>query len=275
MANVAVDLTASDAQLLARLPPPTPTVWDRYNPLTKAVLAAATTIAALVLGGYVTEGLLFAALVLPGAIAGRVVRRVVRTAALVTLPLAVAVGLVSVFTRPGTTILFQVGPFDATLEGLDFAARITLRLFVMAAALVLFGATTSPRAFVVDLERRGVSPRLAFAIGAVVETVPAIVTRAREVLDAQRARAFDTGGSLVRRATSIVPLAGPVVIGVLHHVEARSLALEARGFGRPGPRHLPWAPADTATERAIRWLVLVALVALIGAAAAGALPHAP
>jgi energy-coupling factor transport system permease protein len=219
--------------------------------------------------------LLFTALVLPGAIAGRVLRRVLRTAALVTLPLAVAVGLVSVFTRPGVTILFQVGPFDATLEGLDFAARVVLRLFVMASALILFGSTTSPRAFVVDLERRGVSPRLAFAIGAVLDTVPAIATRAREVREAQQARGLDTGGSVLRRGASIVPLAAPVVVGALHHVEARSLALEARGFGRPGPRHLLWAPADTATERVVRWLLLVAVVVLVVAAAAGALPHAP
>jgi energy-coupling factor transport system permease protein len=270
-----VDLAAPDALLLARLQPPTPTVWDRYNPLTKAVLAASTTIAALVLGGYLTQVLLFAALVLPGAIAGQVLGRVVRTAALATLPLAVAVGLVSVFTRPGTTILFQVGPFDATLEGLDFAARVVVRLFVMASALILFGATSSPRAFVVDLERRGVSPRLAFAIGAVLDTVPAIVTRAREVLEAQQARGLDTEGSFLRRAASILPLAGPVVVGALHHVEARSLGLEARGFGRPGPRHLLWAPADTSTERAIRWLLFVAVVALVLAAAASALPHAP
>jgi energy-coupling factor transport system permease protein len=270
-----VDRSASDAHLLARLPPPTPTVWDRYNPLTKAVLAASTTIAALVLGGYVTQVLLFAALVLPGAVAGRVLRRVVGRAALVTLPLAVAVGLVSVFTRPGTTVLFQVGPFDATLEGLDFAARVVVRLFVMAAALILFGATTSPRAFVVDLERRGVSPRLAFAIGAVIDTVPAIVGRAREVLEAQQARGLDTEGGVLGRAASVLPLAGPVVFGALHHAEARSLALDARGFGRPGPRHLLWAPADTATERAIRWLLLVAVVTLVVAAASGALSHAP
>lgn len=212
---------------------------------------------------------------LPGAIAGQVARLVVRRAALVTLPLAIAVGLVSVFTRHGTTALFSLGPFEATLEGADFAARIALRLFVMAAALTLFGATTAPRAFIADLERRGVSPRLAFAIGAVLDTVPALVERGRQVVDAQRARGLDTEGRGLQRLTAIVPLAGPVVIGALHQVEARSLALEARAFGRPGARHLLWAPADTATERAIRWLLMVAVVALIGAAATGNLPHVP
>jgi energy-coupling factor transport system permease protein len=268
-------LAASDAELLAQLPPPTPTVWHRYNPLTKLTLASATTIAALVLGGYLTQGLLFLALILPGAIAGQVVRRVITTSAFVTLPLAVAVGLVSVFTRPGATVLFTVGPFDATLEGVDFAGRVVVRLFVTAAALTLFGATTSPRAFIADLEGRGVSPRLAFAIGAVLDTVPSLVERGRQVVEAQRARALDTEGGGLRRLAAIVPLAGPVVVGALHHVEARTLALEVRAFGRPGPRHLLWAPADTATERAIRWLLFIAVVILIGAAAAGALPRVP
>ena len=72
-----------------------------------------------------------------------------------------------------------------------------------------------------------------------------------------------------------MPLAGPVVIGALHRVEARSLALEARAFGRPGERNLLWAPTDTATERAVRWLLLVGLLALIGAAAIGVLPRLP
>jgi energy-coupling factor transport system permease protein len=265
----------SDAELLARLPPPTPTVWHRSNPLTKLILAVATTIAALVLGGYLTQALLFLALVLPGAIAGQVLRRVVTTAVVVTVPLAIAVGLVSIFTRPGATVLFEVGPFDATLEGADFAARVDIRLLVMAAALALFGATTSPRALIADLERRGVSPRLAFALGAVLETVPAIAERGRQVVAAQRSRGLETDGRWVRRVAAIVPLAGPVVIGALHQVEARSLALEARAFGRPGERHLLWAPADTATERAIRWLLLIALVALVGAAATGVLPHVP
>jgi energy-coupling factor transport system permease protein len=202
-------------------------------------------------------------------------RRVLATAALVTLPLAVAVALVSVFTRPGATVLFVVGPFDATLEGVDFAARITLRLFVMAAALALFGITTAPRALIVDLERRGVSPRLAYAVGAVLGTVPEIVERGRHVLDAQRARGLDTEGSLRRRAAGVVPLVGPIVIGALHGVEARSLALEARAFGRPGPRHLLWAPADTGAERAVRWVVLALLLAVVAGSIAGVLPRLP
>jgi energy-coupling factor transport system permease protein len=239
------------------------------------VLASVATLGAAVLGGYLAPTVLLAVLVLPGALAAGVARQVMARAALLTLPLGVAVALVSVFTRPGATVLFTLGPFDATLEGVDFATKVVVRLFVMAAALTLFGLTTSTRDLVVDLERRGVSPRLAFALGAVTGTVPALVARASHVRDAQRARGLDTEGSLRRRLAGVLPLAGPVVVGSLHEVEARSLALEARAFGRPGPRHLLWAPGDSANERALRWLLVAALLVAVAGSAAGLLPRLP
>lgn len=239
------------------------------------VIAAVAMIAALALGGYVGPALVFGTLVLPGALAAGVARGVLTRAATLALPLGIAVALVSVFTRPGPTELFTLGPFYATLEGADFAGKVIVRLFVMAAALVLFGLTTSTRALVVDLERRGVSPRLAFALGAVAGAVPALVVRARDVRDAQRARALDTEGNLRRRVAGVLPLVGPVVIGALHEVEQRSLALEARAFGRPGRRHLLWTPSDPANERVARWLLLAALVVVLAGMAAGSIPKLP
>lgn len=268
-------LTLEDVALLARLEPATPTAYHRLNPLTKAIAASAATLVALAFGGYLVPAALLGAVVVPSAAAARALPDVLRTATIVTLPLAIAVGLVSIFTRAGTSVLFRLGPFDATLEGLDFAAQVTLRLFVMAAALNLFGRTTEPRAFVADLERRGVSPRVAFALGAVMDAVPAMVERARMVRDAQRARGLDTEGDVLRRVAGVVPLATPVVIGALHEVETRSLALEARAFGRPGPRHLLSTPADSAGQQAIRWSLVLCVLAVLVAATAGFLPKLP
>jgi len=233
------------------------------------------TLGALVLGGYLAPLLLLTLVVVPGALVAGMARRLLVEAAVFALPLGIAVALVSVFTRPGATVLFSLGPLDATLEGADFAAKVIVRLFAMAAALLLLGRTTSSRGLVVDLERRGASPRLAFALGAVAGAVPALVDRAREVRDVQRARALDTEGSLRRRVGGVVPLVGPVVIGALHQVEGRSLALEARGFGRPGRRHLLWAPADSAGERLARWLLAVALLALVAGSFVGLIPKLP
>jgi energy-coupling factor transport system permease protein len=218
---------------------------------------------------------LLVGVVLPSAAAARLLGRTLGLSLAVSAPVLVSVVLVSVFTRAGTTVLFEIGPFDATLEGVDFAARITLRLFVMAMALVLFGLTTEPRSLVVDLERRGVSPRLTFALAATIEAVPAMVERARRVTAAQRARGLDTEGSVGARLRGIGPLAAPVVLSAFAEVEERSLALEARGFDRPGRREPLWTPSDSPRQRLARWLMVGGLLAVTIARAAGLLAGLP
>lgn len=84
-----------------------------------------------------------------------------------------------------------------------------LRFLVMAAALTLFGLTTEPRAFVADLERRGVSPRLAFLAIAVLDAIPWLIERGREVSAAQRARGLDTEGSIGTLEAGRVAADGP------------------------------------------------------------------
>jgi energy-coupling factor transport system permease protein len=194
------------------------------------------------------------------AVAAGVVRQLVRAALLLTLPIAISVVLVSVFTRAGTTVLFVIGPFDATAEGVDFAAQTLVRLFAISLSIGLFVITTDPRAFVFDLERRGVSPRIAFVADATIEAVPALVERAGVIGESQRARGLDTEGGIPSRVRGLLPLIGPVILGSLTDVEERSLALESRAFSRPGRRHLLWAMPDTGWERVVRWILLLALI---------------
>jgi energy-coupling factor transport system permease protein len=190
-----------------------------------------------------------------------VLERLVRASVLLTLPIAISVVLVSVFTRAGTTVLFSIGPFDATAEGVDFALQTLVRLFAISTSIGLFIMTTDPRAFVFDLERRGVSPRVAFIAVATIEAVPTLVDRAGVIGESQRARGLDTEGSIRARLRGLLPLIGPVIITSLTDVEERSLALESRAFSRPGRRHLLWAMPDTSWERVVRWILVAALVA--------------
>jgi energy-coupling factor transport system permease protein len=198
-----------------------------------------------------------------------VLGQLARVSALLTLPIAISVVLVSVFTRAGTTVLFQIGPFDATVEGVDFAAQTLVRLFAISLSIGLFVMTTDPRAFVFDLERRGVSPRIAFVAVATIEAVPALVERAAIIGESQRARGLDTEGSLRARLRGVMPLVGPVIIGALTDVEERSLALESRAFSRPGRRHLLWAMPDRSWERLLRWGLLALLILTVVARLTG------
>jgi energy-coupling factor transport system permease protein len=243
---------------------PGPSAFHRLNPLTKASLATVTAIAAVVLGGLIGPILLVAAAVLVPAAAAGVLRRLVRTSLLLALPIAISAFLVNLFFFPGAeTVLLRIGPITATAEGLAFAVEILVRILAISGAVTLFYLTTRPADLVVDLERRGVSPRVGFVANASVQTVPAMVERAAQITAAQRARGLDTEGSLWRRIRAVVPIVGPVILGSIAEVEERTMALEARGFTRPGRRTLLWAPADSPLEGLARWAMLIGLVGLI------------
>ena len=249
---------------------PGPSAYHRLNPLTKATLATVTAIAAVVVGGLIGPAILVVVAVVAPAIAAGVAGRLARLSLLLALPIALSALLVNVFFFPGgETVLVRIGPITATAEGLGFALEILARIMAISGAVTLFYLTTRPSDLVVDLERRGISPRVAFVANASVQTVPAMVERAAQITAAQRARGLDTEGSIWRRVRGIVPIVGPVILGSISEVEERTMALEARGFTRPGRRTLLWWPADTGGERLVRWGLVLGLVALVAARVGG------
>lgn len=264
------DHLTADRGVPASLGRPGPTAFHRLNPLTKATLATVTAVAAVVLGGLLGPiGLVAAAIIVPAGVA-RVLRRLMRTALLLALPIAVSAFLINLFFFPGgEQVLVRIGPITATAEGLAFALEILVRILAISGAVTLFYLTTRPADLVLDLERRGVSPRIAFVANASVQTVPAMVDRAAQITAAQRARGLDTEGSVWRRLRGVVPIVGPVIMGSIAEVEERTMALEARGFARPGRRTLLWAPSDTAAQAVARWGLVLALLAVIVARLTG------
>jgi energy-coupling factor transport system permease protein len=264
---------ATDRGLPDFLGRPGPSAFHRLNPLTKGTLATVTAIAAVVLGGLLGPAILVAAAVILPALLAGVIGQLARLTLLLALPIALSALLINVFFFPGgTTVLFRVGPITATAEGLAFAIEILARIIAISGAVTLFYLTTRPSDLVIDLERRGVSPRIGFVANASVQTVPAMVERAGQITAAQRARGLDTEGSIWRRVRGIVPIVGPVILGSIAEVEERAMALEARGFGRPGRRTLLWAPPDSPAQSVVRWGLVASLAVLIVARIAGWLP---
>lgn len=220
--------------------------------------------AAVAIGGLIGPlALLLGAVVVPSAFAG-VARNLVRTSLLLALPIAVSALLVNVFFFPGAeTELLRIGPVVASAEGLRFALEILARIMAISGAVTLFYLTTRPAELVIDLERRGMSARGAFVVHASVQTLPAMVERAVQITEAQRARALDTEGSVLARLRGVVPIVGPVILGSIAEVEERTMALEARGFTRPGRRTLLWTPPDSRAQAVARWALVGALAALV------------
>ena len=208
---------------------------------------------------------------LPALLAG-VARPLIRATLILSLPLAISVLVINLLFFPGgQDVLFRVGPLTATREGLVAAIEVVFRIVAISGGISLFYLTTAPGDLTIDLERRGVSPRIAFVANASVQTVPLMLERATAITAAQRARGLDTEGSLRARLRGVLPIAGPVVLGSIGEVEERTMALEARAFSRPGRRTLLWHPPDTTVQRAARWAMVLALPVAIWARASGML----
>jgi energy-coupling factor transport system permease protein len=211
------------------------------------------------------------ALVLPIAVFAGIGRRA-SVYVLATIPLLVSIVLINTFLFPGASDpIGSIGPFTATWTGLTAALQATFRVVAFALSVAVFSLTTATDDLLSDLERRGLGRRGEFVIGAAVRTVPRMIERAGEIVDAQRARGLDTQGGPIRRIRGVLPLAGPMISSALGEVEERTLALEARAFSAPGRRtvirHLP----DSTAQRLLRWGSFAIVVAVVAATLAGAL----
>ena len=246
---------------LVPAPSPPPDPWRALDPLTRLVVAVGTMVAALILGGVACPlALLSVAVLLPAAVARELVA-VGRLGLVLALPLAFSVVVVNLLFSPGTPA-----------EGAWLAAEVVIRVLTMAGAAVLFYRTTSPADLVGSLQHHGLSARVTFVVHNAVAMIPRLAERAREVTAAQRARGFDSEGSWYRRGRGVVAIAAPTVLGAIGEVETRTLALETRGFTRPGRPTVLRVPHDSATQRIARWAAVVGLAALAIARGAGVLP---
>jgi energy-coupling factor transport system permease protein len=202
--------------------------------------------------------------VLLPALVARVLAPVLRDTILLSLPLAFSVLLIDTLLYPdGATVIARLGPFEVSTEGLALTVQVIVRVFAIASALVLFARTTRPSELVASLEGHGAPARLTFVVHQALVLVPRTLERAAIVGAAQRARGLDSDGSLWRRARGVLAVVAPTVLGAIEDVEVRTLALEARGFGRPGPRTLLWVPRDSPRQRLARWLIVVVVVVFV------------
>jgi energy-coupling factor transport system permease protein len=191
---------------------------------------------------------------------------------LATLPLVISIMLINTFLFPGASDpIGSIGPFTATWTGLTAALQATLRVVAFALSVAVFSLTTATDDLLSDLERRGLGRRGEFVIGAAVRTVPRMIERAGEIVDAQRARGLDTQGGPIRRIRGVLPLAGPMISSALGEVEERTLALEARAFSAPGRRTVIRQLPDSTAQRLVRWGTFAFVVAVVAAMLAGAL----
>jgi energy-coupling factor transport system permease protein len=188
------------------------------------------------------------------------VGREIRRAALLALPLAVAIALVNALvTRDGLTVILRLGNLpllghtDITLEATVYGGILGLKALVLILSGVLYTAAVDPDE-VLRLLRR-VSFHSALTATLATRMVPVLLRDSRRLADAQRCRPGPPPSrlALMRAATA----------GVLDRALDVAAALEVRGYGaarRPPRRRRPYSRHDLAFASAA--------VAILGGAVA-------
>ncbi len=148
---------------------------------------------------------------------------------------------------------------DAPLRALTVGAQIAAILI----AFLLVLATVHPARLVDALLQRGVPFSLAYLLAGALQAVPRLRRQAADIVNAQRCRGLRVRGSVWRRVRAIVPLAIPLVLGVLGEVDERAMTLDARGVAAPAHRTALKPPPDSIPQRIVRWLLTAAAAALI------------
>lgn len=243
---------------------PRQSALHRLNPVTKLVLSLGFVALALGVAVDWVPLAIFVLVLVPLSLLAHVARAFVTASLRLLLPFAVSLFLIqSLFFPEGTTVLARLGPLSIKAEGVRFAFASSVRILLIAGAMLLTLITTHPGALMTALVQKGFPSALAYVIVTTLQIVPVMRERARTIVDAQRSRGLETEGSFLTRVRALVPLIGPLVLGSLLDVEERSLALEARAFSATTPKTSLFDVPDPPVERLLRWSIVILIVAII------------
>lgn len=233
------------------------------HPFTKLALAGTCLSLGLLVPGtygpYVTTLLL----ILPLALWGQVLGRVLGSLWRIVLPFAVSVFLVQGLFWQSGPILAELGPLSLKAEGVQFAVLSTGRIIVVVGSFLVLSYSTRPDTLMLALDQWGVPSTITYVVLASLQIVPRFRARAETILSAQQSRGLPLGGNLPSRIRSLIPLVVPLILGSIVEVEQRAISLEARGFGRTGQKTSLIVMPDAPTQALLRRLLVVLVLAAV------------
>jgi len=233
------------------------------HPLTSLTVACCTAVMTTAAGAW---PLSLAVAVGAVALALRAVvgRRVLVAASAVLLPLGVSLLMLhGLFFPEGRTVLAVWGPARVTAEGLAFALEAGTRTGACVLVLLLFSFTVSAPDLVAALAARGLPPQVGFVLASALTLLPAMAGRLERIRAAQEARGLVLRGGVLPRLAAVRLQMVPLVLGLIEDSGSRAQALEARGFGGPGPRTGYREVADPPAQRRLRAALLLLTAAAV------------
>ncbi|QDY91335.1 energy-coupling factor transporter transmembrane protein EcfT [Arthrobacter sp. UKPF54-2] len=190
--------------------------------------------------------------------------RVLAAAGVILAPLCLSLLVLhGLFFPEGHTVLAQWGPARVTAEGLGFALELASRTAASVLVLLLFSFTVSVPDLLAALASRRIPPQFSFVLASTLTLVPAMAGRLERIRHAQEARGLVVRRGLLTRLAAARLQAVPLVLGLIEDAGVRAQALEARGFGGPGPRTSYRQLEDPPRQRIFRAAALLLAAAAV------------
>ena len=180
--------------------------------------------------------------------------------------------IIHMFATPGT-VMFELGPLIATVEGLirGFFVALRLSLLIIVASLLIF--TTSPIALTDGMERL-LSPlrkigvpahELAMMMTIALRFIPTILEETDRIVKAQIVRGADfSTGNYFKRAKNMIPLLIPLFISAFRRADDLALAMDARcyrgGENRTRMRELSIGQNDITAVSIFALLIIIMVI---------------
>lgn len=165
---------------------------------------------------------------------------------------------------PGEEVLWKVWVFSVKEESIEKAIVLCSRILGIGSAILLGGKLINIKNLMTVLEERGVSSSATYVLLSTTNIIPQMSKKMNAILEAQRSRGIETDSNIWVRAKAFFPSVGPLLLNSLVSAEERAITLEARAFSAPCKKSKLKKVEDTQVDRAIRIILLVALVMAIG-----------
>lgn len=179
----------------------------------------------------------------------------------------------NVFLTPGT-VLIRIWKLTVTIEGLEAAIYMIIRLIMLILGSSLMTLTTTPNNLTDGLEKslgflnavkipvHEISMMMAIAL----RFIPILLEETDKIMKAQTARGADfEHGNLIQKVKAMVPLLVPLFISAFRRANDLAMAMEARcyrgGKGRTKMKPLKYQKCD-AVAYLVLWAYLVVMLVL-------------
>ena len=162
----------------------------------------------------------------------------------------------NLFLTPGTPLV-SFWKIDITIEGIELAVTMAVRLSMLVIGSSVMTLTTTPNNLTDGMEK-GMRPlkifhvpvhEVAMMLSIALRFIPILLEETDKIMKAQIARGADfESGNLIRRAKALVPLLVPLFISAFRRANDLAMAMEARcyrgGEGRTKMKPLVYQKRD-------------------------------